>query len=380
MPNVLTISHTSQLGGAEHSLLLLLERLDRSRFEPTVVLPGPGPLCERLDAIGVPYRFAPIFRLMRTRNPFRLLRFAIGCCRARRAIARLIDEVAADIVHCNSTTACLFGSVRGRRRTPKLVWHVRDVSLTGIGGVDRAMARAASAIVAVSESIGGSVPPVPGAAEKTAVIFNGVDTDAFAPGDPAAVRDELGIDTRTPLAGIVGQIVPWKGHDRFLDAMAAVAARLPDARFLVVGANRFGDHPDLPDRLRTQAAGLGLAGKVVFTGWRDDVADVMNALDVLVLPSENEPFGRVVIEAMACETPVVAFRRGGPAEIIEHERTGLLVEPFDVGAMADAVTALLGDRDRAAEMGRAGRQVVRERFSADACAENVQQLYAQLLE
>ncbi len=380
MKNILYISHTSQLGGAEHSLLVLLERLDRARFNPAVVTPGDGPLVERLDALDIPCYGVPLFRLRRTRNPFPLLRFFFGYFRARKRIARLIDEVEADIVHCNSTTAFLFGSVRGRTRQAPVIWHVRDVRLTGFRGIDRALVRAASAIIVVSETIRGSVRQVRGAAEKTTVVFNGVDTAQFAPGDRAALRDGLGPGDSTPVAGIVGQVVPWKGHDRFLAAAAKVAARLPDARFLVVGDNRFGDHPKLLDKLRAQAADLGLGDVVIFTGWRDDTAAVMNALDVLVVASENEPFGRVVIEAMACETPVVAFRCGGPAEIIEHDRTGLLVEPFDVDAMADAVTALLADQHRAAALGRAARQAVCEKFSADRYVQSIQDLYDRLLQ
>ena len=380
MKNILYISHASQLGGAERSLLLLLARLDRGRFQPRVVVRGRGPLADRLDEMGVPWYTVPMIRFTRTANAVTLVRYFASWRKSARKIRRLLDRLQAHLVHANSTTAFLYAMhLLARQRVPR-IWHVRDFGLTKMSTVDRAVPRCASAIILVSNAVGQVVPRVRGVSDKTSVVYNGVDVDTFGPGDRAALRGELGLGQSTPVAGIVGQVVPWKGHDRFLAAAAKVASRLPDARFLVVGDDRFGDHPKLLDKLRAQAADLGLGGAVIFTGWRDDPAAVMNALDVLVVASENEPFGRVVIEAMACETPVVAFRCGGPAEIIEHDRTGLLVEPFDVDAMADAMTALLADPDRAAALGRAARQAVCEKFSADRYVQSIQNLYDRLLQ
>jgi glycosyltransferase involved in cell wall biosynthesis len=374
---ILYLSHTERLGGAEHSLLGLLERLHRKRFEPLVAVPEAGPLTDQLDALGVPWHAVPMVRLRRTRNPIRLLRYALAWRRARRAVRDLCDESGARIVHANSTTAFLFvpRDVRQRLRS---VWHVRDIRLTGVRRVDDAMAQDAAAIIAVSDFIRRTVPLAAERADRTAVIHNGVDIESFTPGDGDRVRDELELGD-APVAGIVAQIVPWKGHDRFLEAMAAVAERIPDARFLVVGDNHFGDHPRLPGRLKRRANALGLADRVVFTGWRTDVLDVMRALDVLVVASDREPFGRVIVEAMACERPVVAFACGGPVEIIEDGRTGRLVEPFDLAALSDAVASLLADRARGAEMGRAGRAAACERFSAGAYAASVQDVYERVL-
>ena len=380
MKNILYISHTSQLGGAERSLLLLLERLDRARFNPAVVTPGDGPLVERVDEMGVPWYTVPMIRFTRTANVVTLVRYFVSWRKSARKIKKLLDRFQAHLVHANSTTASLYAvHLLARQRVPR-IWHVRDFGLTKMPTVDRAMARCAAAIIVVSNAVGRIVPRVRGVADKTSVIYNGVDVDTFAPGDRTALRGELGLGRSTPVAGIVGQIVPWKGHERFLETARKVSAQVPDARFLVVGDNLFGDSPGIVERLKEKARELGIGDKVMFLGWRDDVAAVMNALDVLVVASENEPFGRVVIEAMACETPVVAFRCGGPAEIIEHDRTGLLAEPFDVDAMADAMTALLADPDRAAALGRGARQAVCEKFSADRYVQSIQDLYDRLLQ
>ncbi len=379
MRRILYISHTARLGGAERSLLTLLERLDRGRYEPSVVLPGPGQLADELRRIGIPQHTVPVLgRLRWTRNPLTLFAYFWRWRCAGAAIGRLIEKLGIDLVHANSTTAHLFVSsspAAARRRIP-CIWHVRDTRTPG-GRLDAMMTRRAAAIIAVSRSVAERQPG--NVAAKTVVIYNGVDTDAFAPADGAALRAEFGLDTGAPVAGIAGQFVPWKGHERFLDAAARVARRLPNACFLVVGDDRFGDFPSALNDLRRKASDLGIDGRVIFTGWRDDMPALLNAMDVLVVASENEPFGRVIIEAMACGKPLIAFRSGGPAEIIEHEKTGLLVEPFDVAAMADAVARLLSDRTEAAAFGQRGREVACERFSAEAHAREVQNLYARLL-
>lgn len=379
MHNILYVSHTSQLGGAEYSLLLLLERIDRARFNPIAVVPHIGPLTDSLDAIGVPWRIARMARLKRTLNPVRLCRTFATWRRAGAQIERLIGILGIDLVHANATTSHLFASPAARRAGVPCVWHVRDVRSPG-GWISRMMTQNASAIIAVSEAVKGDLHRPELAEPKTCVIHNGVDTATFKPGDRMALRSELGLTGSTPLAGIVGQIVPWKGHGHFLAACAIAAREMPDARFLVVGDDRFGDHPGLLDRLKDEARSLGLGDKVMFLGWRDDAVAVMNALDVLVVSSETEPFGRVVIEAMACGKPVVSFRCGGPAEIIEHEKTGLLVTPGDAAEMAAGMVRLLSGLTEAAAMGQRGREVVCGRFSAESHAANVQEVYTRLLD
>jgi len=378
MYNVLYVSHTAQLGGAEHSLLALLDRIDRERFAPAVAVPGTGPLTARLDEMDVPHHAVPMCRFRRTLNPVALARGLVTWRRSIPRIARLLDERRVDLVHANSTTAHLFASAAARRRRVPCLWHVRDFGGSG-AWLDAWLARRAAAIVAVSGAVREHLRLPERAEPKATVIHNGVDTDAFAPHDRSAMRKRLGLGEDTPAVGIVAPLVPRKGHPHFLRAAAGASARVPGARFLIIGDDRFGDFPHLRDDLESEAFILGIADHVTFTGWRNDAAAVINALDVLAVTSEEEPFGRVVIEAMACEVPVAAFRCGGPAEIIEHEATGLLVGLFDVTAMADAFVRLLSDRDAAAEMGRRGREVVSARFTAAAHAKRVQDLYDSIL-
>jgi glycosyltransferase involved in cell wall biosynthesis len=177
--------------------------------------------------------------------------------------------------------------------------------------------------------------------------------------------------------GSVGRLVRWKGHDVFLAAMARVMEDDPTARAVIVGAE--GATPDsvgVENELRALAADLGIADRVVFTGYRADVSDVMAAADVVAHSAVRpEPFGRVVTEAMACARPVVATRGGGVLEIVDDGVTGTLVAMGDPGDMARGILGLLADPARAAAMGRAAREAVRTRFSPEQHLAGVEAAY-----
>jgi glycosyltransferase involved in cell wall biosynthesis len=154
--------------------------------------------------------------------------------------------------------------------------------------------------------------------------------------------------------------------------MAHVAAQRPEATFAVVGGSIFGVRDRYPDQLRALSKELGLGGKVAFTGHLEDVRPALAALDVFVHAGDPEPFGLVNIEAMAMGRPVVAFRHGALPEIVAEGQTGLLVQPGDEFALAEAVLGLLRDASRRREMGLAGRQRVASCFTAEQMAAGIE--------
>src|SRR6266404_5373723 len=167
------------------------------------------------------------------------------------------------------------------------------------------------------------VPP-----ERVRVIYPPVDLESFiARRSPGEVRDSLGLQAGGPCFGMIGMLLPWKGQTVFLRAAARVLERFPHACVLVVGGPPSGGE-GYARELRNLARELGIGDRVIFTGLRSDVADILPVLDIVVHASvDPEPFGRVIIEAMALRRPVVASRAGGPTEIIEDGKTGLLVAP-----------------------------------------------------
>jgi glycosyltransferase involved in cell wall biosynthesis len=368
-PRVLLVDHASALGGAEHSLLLLLKHLNRDRFQPLLAC-NRGPLAEAAAALDVPVIPVEMPRIRSEMlGPLRLLRGGL-------ALATIIRRQVVDLVHSNVMRASFYAALAATLSRRPLLWHVRDIHPPTEGWYTRLMCRLAVQVIAISQA---AAAPLPGPAKVT-VVYNGVDLEDFPLGlDRVAVRAELGLPADAPIAGIVGRLRPWKGQERFLRVAAMVARQLPKARFLVVGGVIFAGSEAYETRLRQLAVELGLAGRVIFTGQREDLPRILAALDVLVHCADAEPFGRVLIEGMAARRPVVAFADGGVPEIVTDGETGLLVGPGDIEGMAEAVMSLLVDPDRRHGMGAAGRRRVETHFDARQTAHAVEGVYDEVL-
>ncbi len=195
------------------------------------------------------------------------------------------------------------------------------------------------------------------------------------------LRSELGIPPEAFVVAAVGQIVPWKSHHVLLDAVGRLR-RAPEGveiRCLIAGADLFGDHPDYEALLRARAMQPDLRGAVTFLGHRTDVTAVYNACDAFALPSRREPFGRALVEAMACGKPCIACNEAGPAEIVADGETGLLVPPGDAGALAVAIDRLRRDAALAACLGEAGRARALAEYTEATTAARTASLYRELL-
>lgn len=209
--------------------------------------------------------------------------------------------------------------------------------------------------------------------DRAVVVPNGVALFGFDPAghDRGRARDGLGIAEDEQALGVVAQLTPWKGQDDAIEMLALMRESHPRARLLVVGEAKFTnpgarvDNRSYAFALREQVDRLGLEDRVSFLGERADVAAVLGALDVVLVPSWEEPFGRTVIEGMSMERAVVATAVGGPAEIIESGRTGVLAAPRDPEGWAGVVRELLDDDARRAEMGRGARVALRGRFDQE---------------
>jgi glycosyltransferase involved in cell wall biosynthesis len=173
------------------------------------------------------------------------------------------------------------------------------------------------------------------------------------------VKEELGIPWDVATIGFVGRLIEGKGVDIFLKAATKVAEQKKDARFIVVGSG------PLEENLKMMAADLGLSHNVIFTGWRNDVLDIISCFDVLIQATTTFPesFGNTIIEAMALNKPVIASRVSGPDEIVLDGETGFLVEPGNVEQLAEKMFAILDDRELAEELGKNGRHLVENRYN-----------------
>ena len=202
-----------------------------------------------------------------------------------------------------------------------------------------------------------------------ALIPNGLSCDPVSGAEAAALRREFGIPHGAPLVVCVARLEPEKGHRTLLQALARVRAGRPDLRALIVGEG------SQRQALEEAARELGIAQAVQFTGFREDARTAIAAADVFALTSPAEPFGLVLIEAMALGRPVVATDAGGPREIVVSGETGRLTPPDDPQAVADALSDLIARPDERLRMGRNGRRRYEDHYTTRRMAEQTLAVY-----
>ncbi|MCX5708237.1 MAG: glycosyltransferase family 4 protein, partial [Candidatus Omnitrophica bacterium] len=195
--------------------------------------------------------------------------------------------------------------------------------------------------------------------KKPVLIYMGLELGGFLPGDPAKIKESLDIRNQEKVVGYVGRLEPIKGPQFFVEAARICLENNHLSRFILVGEG------SLRQELEEKVASWGLKGKIVFVGWRDDIADIMSILDILVLPSLNEAVGIVLLEAQSLGVPVVASEVGGIPEMIKDKETGILVGPGEPAGLALAINNLLSDPERLRSMSVAGKNWVKDRFKAE---------------
>jgi glycosyltransferase involved in cell wall biosynthesis len=361
-------------GGAETVLFDVVTAPGVAEWEPLVVVPFEGGLATSLGNAGVECCVVEIGALRHrreARSPMLLLRLAAALVAGFR-LSRLIRRRRVGLVHSNTSTV-LAGAIAARLAGVAHVWHVREV----LGGpawslLSRMILRFSDRVVCISESVASNLRGrLRG--DRVVVIPDGVDDAVFRP--PV----ERGTTGRVLMAA---RINPHKGHELFIRAAASIASRVPDARFEAVGGCLPVYEP-LHLRLKNLVAELGLEDRFVFTDHlsRADVAERIRSCDVVVVPSTwVEPGGLVVLEAMATGTPVVATRRGGPAEVITDGEDGFLVSHTDPQELADTVTRLLGDTSLRSKIATAAVQRVQENYTLRLHVARLNSMYHEILD
>lgn len=381
---VLMVNHTGQISGAEHSLLALMAGLTAHELHCTLACPADGPLASIARDAGVGVREITGTEGNLRLHPTRTARAAGEIALTALQIARLARATGADIIHANSLRASLSAGMGAwGTRVPALA-HLRDrlpPSATSTACL-RMIDATCAAVIANSRFTGAALSEA-GISRPATVIGNPVDLGLFRPcseSERTSIRTRLGLDSETIALGVVGQITPWKGQATAIETLRRLTPDLPNLQLLIVGEAKFihpsarHDNAGYLEQLRRAAQEPAIDGRVKFLGERHDVPDVMRALDVLVLPSSGEPFGRVVVEAMAVGTPVVASADGGPSEIIEHAVTGMLVDPHDLERWAGTIRSLINNPELQRSIIAAARRRS-EHYSIEHHAEQVIDVY-----
>lgn len=348
------------VGGAETLLVNMMRRMDTNVIRPQVVcLKEPGPLGEQIarefpvysNLIGGKFDVAVLARLV-----------------------KLLHRVRADMVVTVGAGDKMFWG--------RLAAHVAGVPVIasalhstgwpdGVGKLNRMLTGMTDAFIGVADSHGEFLHAFERfPKDKIHVIRNGVDTDRFAPNANARadVRSELGLGPDTSLIGIVAALRSEKNHGMLVRAAAKLSEWHPDARWIIVG--------DGPERagIESLASELGIADRIHLLGTRDDTPRLVAALDVFTLCSLNEASPVSILEALACEVPVVATNVGSISESIRPGETGYLIEPQDIDAMVTRVDELLNDSSLRKAMGTAGRRLVQQTGSLQSMVDGYTQL------
>jgi glycosyltransferase involved in cell wall biosynthesis len=368
--NVLIVSHTSVMSGAEATTLELLREPD-SPFRYWWASP-PGPLAEAAKALGAQHvelrGTEGSLRLHPRDTTVALAELATMGATLRRATA----EHRIHLLHAVSMRAGIASAICRRLGGPPFLVYQHDVAPPGRTGtairrlVDPVCGRLVGCSGHILETLRREGYEAPGE-----VVYEPVDLETYlnADGDTHAVRERLAPGPG-PLLAEVAQISPWKGQDVAIRALAEVRKTHPDTRLLLVGSIKFAsrstrfDNHAYKAELERLIAELGLQDAVIFTGQQPDVPNLMRAMDAILLPSWEEPFGRVVAEGMAAGRPVIATTIGGPAESIDDGETGLLAPPKEPAAWAAAIKRVLDDPELARRLGDSARGIA-DRFSLE---------------
>jgi glycosyltransferase involved in cell wall biosynthesis len=359
---VVEVLATGTNGGAQEHLYSLVTRIDAARYDVSVVALSAGSAVRKLIRAGV--------SVLVIDDPDDTI--AVG------ALAAHLAEVRADVVHAHmyraetvATRAVIALGEAGQRK-PYVVATIHSSRIRSLEDQQhlRELTPHMDRLIAVSRAIEHKLCDEQRTTVPVSLIYNGVDLERYDSQEACCtLPEEYGMEAGSAIVGVVARLEPEKGHPTLLEAWPLVLRACPDTYLLIVGEG------SRRDALEAHARELRIAHRVVFTGRRDDVPAVTAALDVAVLPSYREAQGMVILEAMALSRPVVASNVGGIPEMIEDGVTGLLVPPHDPAALAGAIIRLLANHPLADTLGRAGHDLVHDRFCIQLMVGAIESIY-----
>jgi glycosyltransferase involved in cell wall biosynthesis len=367
---ILHISSARSLGGGERHLADLACALSRRGHEVYAAVPANSPLRNKLKHLPAENIFT-----LRLRNALDV--------KSALELTHLVREQRIDIVHAHVARDYPVAALAVRRASPAKLVITRHV-LFRVNRLHNITFRHVSRIIAVSQAVKQAlVEQKIFPARRITVIPNSMDFHSFYYSlrgfDREAFRQRINIPPGSLLVGTIGEIKRQKGHEDFLRAAAIITSEGHNAHFVIAGADntRTNEHRLALERLVHE---LDLTNRVHFTGWLDEVAPLLAALDVYVSASHTESFGLAIVEAMAAGLPVVATATEGAQEIIEHEKTGVIVAVGDHQALAASVLHLLEDKQERERMGALACAQVRARYSLDRMVAATEKVYFEVQE
>jgi glycosyltransferase involved in cell wall biosynthesis len=370
---ILFIHHNSTLGGAELSLADLVTNLSDDII-PICALPE-GPLREKLSAVNIKIFTVPMRALHRSMNPFYWLVTGFRFLRVNAKLKKICRQEDIELIHANCLTAALYAKIIIKSTKIPLLWHERD--LVKHSFLAPRVAKFAKYIIAISHAVAENLKQQLGNNNNIKVIYNGIDLVKFDKPSSSEVSD---FPKDKQIVLMVAQFVSWKKHMDFIKMALLVKKQIPDTVFVLAGDRKKYDQQEYIQQLERSIAKHGLEQQFIWTGFIEDMPRLLKNIDCVVLPATCEPFGRIVVEAMAAGKPVVAVNSGAIPEIIEDGISGCLVNSGDFDAMSKSVCQILKDKVFADKIVEQGKLRVSQNFTIQRTVAKFEKLVKEILD
>jgi len=380
---ILYVNHTGQVSGAEKILLSILRGLDHTRYEPYVLCPPQGELAREVRALGAEWLPWPVLRARFTWRPDHVLQGIASLCAAVISLRRQLRTVDPNLIHANSVRAGIAASMAAIGTRKPVIWHVHDtLPRHPVSTAIRIIAHLTrnTRVVAVSHATAKRFSGLLPFGTRVRTIYNGVDLNRFSVGrsGQSAFREHIGVPEDDFLVCSIGQICARKGLRELVDAMRQIHPQAPNMHLAIVGKVVFQHEEAYLHELCADVKEAGLEGCVHLTGELANVSPALQAADLLVLNSRDEPFGLVLIEAMASGTPVLATRVGGVPEIVSDSENGWLIANGDTAALSSKLLDLSQDRSALTRVAQTAHRTTCPQFSLERFQNELIQFYAEL--
>jgi len=369
--SILYINMISEIGGAEVSLQVLMESLEGTGYRPVVVLGKRGPLLQRLQGMGIKTYIFP-FETCHYKNPLPFIRTIVF-------LRNIVKKHRIKLIHSNMFWDNQYGVVSAKLSRIPHVLHVRGFlnsqytwkSFYCLGTV----------VICNSQHTCHQFIHAAGFKKRVEVVYNGVDVNVFKPDGKKrrAIRRNYGFTDNDFVMGMAGSIIEEKGQLQLLKSIHSILNENRNYKVLIAGSNKIGPESDYYERIKGFIRRNKLEDQVSLLGFVENTPSFYNALDLFLLPSLREPFGRVLIEAMATKIPVVASRVGGVPEVVEHGKTGYLVDSKEGDSWRKYINRLADNEALRNEFGESGRQRVIEKFTVHHTTSKIVSIYNGLI-
>ncbi|MFH1904710.1 MAG: glycosyltransferase [bacterium] len=355
---ILYISHFGKfVGGGQKGLLYMLERINRDRFEPIVIAPSQGSFLDRAAKLGISTKCLKMGKLL---NPLNLITTV-------PRVMKLIWKEEVDLIYTDSPREGIYGGIAARITGSPLIYHAR---VSDKSRLDKLIYFLSTKVIAVSKASAERFKN----SEKVKIIYNAIDLNEFNPNiDGSKIREEFNVPNI--LIGTVAQLIPEKGQKDLLLATADILKTYPRVKFIIVGDGNIGYRKELEKLCRE----LGITDNIVFTGFREDIPQIMSSIDIFVLSTSwNEGLCRAILEAMGAAKPVITTDVGGNSETVVDGITGVLLPYRSPFLLKDALLELIRDKQKREEMGKQGRERVIKLFNIDENIKRIEKVYEEL--